>query len=1138
MSVSLQPRVFISYARKDGAKLARRLQEDLTTQFDVWLDVQHLTAGDIWSREIEEAVDRADVILALLSAGSFTSDVCRIEQTRGLEKGKCVVPVLVQSDCEIPDYLQTRQWLDFSNQNMYPALLPKLVVSIQKQAGVAVSAELLARHNNAPALPENFVNRPELLEALRNTLFTEGSNRNIALTAMQGMGGIGKTVLAQALCRDEVVQQAFPDGIFWFAVGKESQLDFPSRIKSVPGLDRLLGPYDGEAACLAQYRDVLRKKAALIVADDVWRASVVQPFVAESPRSRLLITTRDTSISAWFGAREFTANLLTEDESHRVLARWCGRAVAELPPSASDVIHECGYLPLALAMIGAQLRGKPPVLWNSVLDHLRHADLQKIKAQFPEPHTTLFRAIQVSVDALDETVRLRYLALAVLLEDMAAAPQVQECIWGVDETEAAETAEQFVALSLAQRDRPEGSIRLHDLQLDFVRAQWPSDDKEALDLIAGALRLSSNVIAEDPGQFASQMVGRLLSYGNMPTIDEFLRRIAEGTRNTWLRPLQPTLGPPGTALLRILTGHTGAVNAVAVTPDGRLAVSASLDQTLKVWEVASGRELRTLQGHTGYVTGVALSEDGQRAVSASADWMLKVWEVASGRELRTLIGHDDVVHGVALSGDGRLAVSTSEDRTLKVWDVASGRELHTLKGHSYAVNGVALSGDGRLAVSASDDQTLKVWDVASGRLLRTFTGHTNWVRGVALSAEGRLAVSASSDRTLKVWEVASGRELTTLTGHTDSVYGVALSAEGRLAVSASEDKTLKVWDVANGRELRTLTAHSNWVRGVALSGDGKLAVSASYDRTMKVWDLACGRDMPNLIGHSDGVFGVASGDGRLVVSASWDRTLKVWDLASGRELRTLTGHTSPVTGVALAKDGRMAVSASADQTLKVWKLASGRAVRSLTGHTDPVRSVALSGDGKLAVSASADQTLKVWEVASGRDLCTLAGHKGPVFGVALSGDGKLAVSASADQTLKVWEVVGGRELRNLTGHHGAVFGVALSGDGKLAVSASADQTLKVWNVAGGRELCTLAGHTERVFGVALSADGTLAVSASADQTLRVWEVMPGRAVATFTCGGVPFCCAFGDGNKLIVAGDAGGRLHFLCLEAPKPKPKL
>ena len=633
-------RIFISYAHRDGAELAQRLQTDLANEgFDAWLDTQRLQGGDVWSLEIAQAIDRAHVVVALLSAGSYASDICRAEQSRALEKGKCVVPLRVQTDCDIPLQLQTRQWLDFSNPTLYPEQLPKLIGSIKKRAGVTVPAELLIRYNNAPSLPQNFVNRPELLGALRNTLFTEGANRNIALTAMQGMGGIGKTVLAQALCHDEVVQQAFPDGIFWFAIGKESQLDFSSRMKGVPGLDRLLGQYDGEAACLSQYRDVLRKKAALIVVDNVWRASDVEPFIAESPRSRLLITTRDTSIGAWFGAREFTANLLTEDESRQVLAKWSGRTIEELPPQASEVIHECGYLPLALAMIGAQLRGRPPVLWNSALDHLRKADLEKIKAQFPEPHTTLFRAIQVSVDALDATARERYLALAVLLEDMAAAPQVQQCIWGVDEAEAAETAEQFIGLSLAQRDGADESIRLHDLQLDYVRAQYPKKDRKALELIHGAIRLSSNVIGKDPEQFSSQMVGRLLPHLDKPAIKRFTVGVVEGMRTPWLRLLQPTLHPPGTSLIRTLEGHSSAVRGVALSGDGRRAVSASQDKTMKVWDMESGRELHTLQGHSGHVTGVALSGDGRRAVSASEDNTLKVWDVESGRELRTLAGH-------------------------------------------------------------------------------------------------------------------------------------------------------------------------------------------------------------------------------------------------------------------------------------------------------------------------------------------------------------------------------------------------------------------------------------------------------------------------------------------------------------------
>jgi WD40 repeat protein len=116
---------------------------------------------------------------------------------------------------------------------------------------------------------------------------------------------------------------------------------------------------------------------------------------------------------------------------------------------------------------------------------------------------------------------------------------------------------------------------------------------------------------------------------------------------------------------------------VAVSPDGRRAVSASHDETLKVWDLETGRELRTLQGHSSSVFGVVVSPDGRRVVSASFDNTLKVWHLETGRELRTLEGHSAEVYGVAVSPDGRWAVSASEDHTLKVWDLETGTPLAT-----------------------------------------------------------------------------------------------------------------------------------------------------------------------------------------------------------------------------------------------------------------------------------------------------------------------------------------------------------------------------------------------------------------------------------------------------------------------------
>jgi WD40 repeat protein len=159
------------------------------------------------------------------------------------------------------------------------------------------------------------------------------------------------------------------------------------------------------------------------------------------------------------------------------------------------------------------------------------------------------------------------------------------------------------------------------------------------------------------------------------------------------------------------------VVSCAFSPDGRLALSASEDQTLRLWDVATGETLRTFEGHTDAVYGCAFSPDGRLALSASTDGTLRLWDAASGQTVRTFEGHTGAVYDCAFSPDGRLALSASgyPDDTLRLWDLASGQTVRTFEGHTSDVNSCTFSPDGRLALSASDDRTLRLWDVASGQ---------------------------------------------------------------------------------------------------------------------------------------------------------------------------------------------------------------------------------------------------------------------------------------------------------------------------------------------------------------------------------------------------------------------------------------
>src|SRR5436305_4137756 len=280
-----------------------------------------------------------------------------------------------------------------------------------------------------PNLPQNHVPRAQAVADLRDLVFTEGAGANIAVTAVAGMGGIGKTVLATALCRDLVVQRAFPDGIAWITIGRVWDGDFVTRMREVArALGEDLTRYDNPLACENRYRTILREKAALVVVDDVWNLEHLQPLLVDAPRSRFLFTTRDTGIARAVTDRRFSANLLSESEARALLARSAGMAVDALPPEAERIIQACGELAAAVAQVGASLRDVSPDEWRDTLEALERADISGIEDRLPSGQKSFFKSLAISVEALLAHMQERYLKLAVLLEDVPAPQAVLQTL--------------------------------------------------------------------------------------------------------------------------------------------------------------------------------------------------------------------------------------------------------------------------------------------------------------------------------------------------------------------------------------------------------------------------------------------------------------------------------------------------------------------------------------------------------------------------------------------------------------------------------------------------------------------------------------------------------------------------------------
>ncbi|MEH2331614.1 serine/threonine-protein kinase [Nostoc sp.] len=297
--------------------------------------------------------------------------------------------------------------------------------------------------------------------------------------------------------------------------------------------------------------------------------------------------------------------------------------------------------------------------------------------------------------------------------------------------------------------------------------------------------------------------------------------IASGSNDKTIKLWQVGTGKLVRQLGRWSSNHSNMVHSVAFSP-----ISSNL----------------SYQGESGKSAGVA---DLNRGILASGSWdnTIKLWDVNTGKEIRTLTGHANWVNSVAFSPDGKFLASGSADCTVKLWQVQTGIEIQTFTGHSDPVSSVAYSPrtpttnsqERQLVASGSNDYTIKLWQIYTGRNIYTLTGHSFFVNCIAFSKNGEILASGSGDNTIKLWHINTGKEIRTLIGHSDSVWSVAFSQDGQFLASGSWDNTIKLWHIHSGREISTLTGHSNYVRCVAFSLDGQTLVSGSDDDTIKIW---------------------------------------------------------------------------------------------------------------------------------------------------------------------------------------------------------------------------------------------------------------------------------------------------------------
>jgi len=570
-----------------------------------------------------------------------------------------------------------------------------------------------------------------------------------------------------------------------------------------------------------------------------------------------------------------------------------------------------------------------------------------------------------------------------------------------------------------------------------------------------------------------------------------------------------------------LTPHSGFLNDLKISPDGRKLVGVGSSRRVFVWDPETRRLVLSIPLDLGYLTRLDIAADCRTALVGGSTGQAVVIDLATGEILRHLDGLGATITALCLSPGARWAFVGDEDGRIGVWNLYREEERRILRGHSGGISFLKADPDSEYLLSGAQDGCLRLRRIADGLTFWTTSFGTAIQDGDADGEFSRVFVGAgirdiwffdlrNRPEWFPNWVVSSPVSVSEMETKSDDFkrhlkmarryfqegeFAKALSAiDAARNVSGFEKmpealEFLEEFDALFPREgLRSnweekiIENHDESVYGLGIDREGSVLLTAGGDRCLRLHHEGTVDQLPSE-NRPDRVVRV-SPDGTTAFSGGLDNEIRVWDLSTRKLLRVLKGHTGQINALDLRFDGNYLLSASADGELRFWDVETGDCLKILQGHRREILDCAFHPAGNLAASCGEEGVL-LWDLTTGLPLSTLTGHRGAVRCVRWTGDGRKLLSGGADSSIRLSNPVNGRTIQTLEFPAG-IECMEIGSEDRFLFCGDTRGEIHLVDLKNRQVIAVNSRHRGRIHDLALTANCRRCCSASADGSVRIW----------------------------------------------------